>query len=133
MSTEANAELARRWIAVWEEGDEAKLDDLYAPEFEYHMRFPGQKAGLAGEKQVVRMLHGAFPDLRIVVDDLIVDEHNAVIRWTMPGTHRGPFRGIPPNGRPIRFTGIDILRIERGKVVARWDEVNNRAAPPYVD
>jgi steroid delta-isomerase-like uncharacterized protein len=108
------------------------LNELYAPEFVYHMRFIGQEPGLAGEKQVVRMLHSAFPDLRIVIDDLIVDEHNAVIRWTMPGTHRGIFRGIQPNGRPVQFTGMDILRIENGKITARWDEVNNRASPPYV-
>ena len=92
MSVEENEALARRWIAVWDEGDEAKLDNLYAAEFEYHMRFPGQEAGLAGEKQVVRTLHGAFPDLRIIIDDLIVDEHSAVLRWTMPGTH---YRVVP--------------------------------------
>ncbi len=132
MSTEENVAIARRWIAVWDKGDEAALDELYAPEFVYHMRFPGQEPGLAGEKQVVRMLHSAFPDLRIAIDDIIVDGSNAVIRWTMPATHRGVFRGAQPNGRPVRFTGIDILRIDNGKVTARWDEVNNRASPPYV-
>ena len=132
MSTEENTAIARRWIAVWDKGDESALNELYAPEFVYHMRFIGQEPGLAGEKQVVRMLHSAFPDLRIVIDDLIVDEHNAVIRWTMPGTHRGIFRGIQPNGRPVQFTGMDILRIENGKITARWDEVNNRASPPYI-
>jgi predicted SnoaL-like aldol condensation-catalyzing enzyme len=29
----------------------------------------------------------------------------------------------------VQFTGIDILRIENGKVVARWDELNTRAVP----
>jgi steroid delta-isomerase-like uncharacterized protein len=132
VAAEENAALARRWIEVWDRGDEAALDDLYAPDFVYHMRFPGQEPGLAGEKQVVRMLHRAFPDLRIEIDDLIVDEHNAVVRWSMPCTHLGVFRGIEPNGRPVRFTGMDILRVENGRVVARWDEVNNRGAPPYV-
>ena len=92
MSAEENEALARRWIAVWDEGDEAKLDNLYAAEFEYHMRFPGKAAGLAGEKQVVRTLHGAFTDLRIIIDDLSIDEHSAVLRWTMPGTH---YRVVP--------------------------------------
>ena len=96
------------------------------------MRFPGLAPGVEGEKQVVRMLHGAFPDLRIDVDEILVDEDNAVIRWTMPATHQGVFRGIEPNGKAVRFTGIDILRIKNGRVVARWDEVNNRMAPPYV-
>jgi steroid delta-isomerase-like uncharacterized protein len=132
MSTQENGAIARRWIAVWDKGDEAALDELYAPGFVYHMRSASLAPGLAGEKQVVRMLHNAFPDLRIVIDDLIVDEHNAVIRWTMPCTHRGEFRGVAPNGRPVRFTGMDILRIENGKITGRWDEVNNRASPPYV-
>jgi predicted ester cyclase len=70
------------------------------------------------------MLHRGFPDLRITADDLFADEHSAVVRWTLTGTHRGTFAGIEPNGQPVRITGIDILRIERGKIVARWDEVN---------
>lgn len=132
MSNEANAEITRRWIDVWDRGDEAALDALYAPEFVYHTPAPGLEPGLAGEKQIVRMLHSAFPDLHIIIDDLIVEGDKAVVRWSMPGTHGGMFRGTPPNGRPVRVTGIDILRIENGKITARWDEVNSRASPPYV-
>ena len=36
----------------------------------------------------------------------------------MPATHQGVFRGIEPNGKAVRFTGIDILRIKNGRVVA---------------
>ena len=75
---------------------------------------------------------GPPADLRIDVDEILVDEDNAVIRWTMPATHQGVFRGIEPNGKAVRFTGIDILRIKNRQVVARWDEVNNRMAPPYI-
>jgi predicted ester cyclase len=84
--------------------------------------------GLAGEKQVLHMLHQAFLDLRII----IADEHNAVIRRTMPVTRQGMFRGVQPNGEAVQFTSTDIPRIDNGKVVARWDEMNDRAAPPYV-
>jgi steroid delta-isomerase-like uncharacterized protein len=130
MSAAENRAIAERWIAVWNEGDLAALDTLYAPEFVYHMRpAAGLEPGLAGEKQILGMLHAAFPDLRIITDDIIADEHQAVIRWTMPATHQGAFRGIEPNGKPLQFTGIDILRIEKGKVVARWDELNSRAVP----
>lgn len=132
MSATENKELALRWVDVWNRGDLGAIDGLYSSEFVYHMRFPGLAPGIEGEKQVVQMLHGAFPDLRIDVDEILVDEENAVIRWTMPATHQGVFRCIEPNGKAVRFTGIDILRIKNGRVVARWDEVNNRMAPPYV-
>lgn len=130
MSARENEAIARRWVEVWDQGDLAALDDLYAPDFVYHMRpAAGLEPGIAGEKQILGMLHTAFPDLRIIVEDVIVDEQSAVIRWTMPATHQGAFRGIEPNRKPVKFTGIDILQIKNGKVEARWDEVNTRAVP----
>jgi steroid delta-isomerase-like uncharacterized protein len=135
MPRDENAEIGRRWLAAWERGDEAEIDALYAGNFVYHMGFPGLEEGVAGEKQFVRMLHRGFPDLRIVVDDLVVDEHAVTVRWSMPATHTGEFPGLPPpSGERIVLNGIDILAIENGKIVARWDAVNRpaplRGGPP---
>jgi predicted ester cyclase len=93
----------------------------------YRMRFAGQPAGLAGEEYVLRLIHGSFSGLRITLEDLIVDENTAVVRWTMRGTQERVFRGAEPTGRPTLFTGIDILRIANGKIVERWDEVTERS------
>jgi steroid delta-isomerase-like uncharacterized protein len=111
-------------VDIWNRGDLDALDELYAPEFVYHMRFPNLLAGIAGERQVIAMLHGAFPDLEIITEDIIVNENTAVVRWTMPGTHLGNFRDIKPSGKHLVQTGIDILRIVDGKITDRWDEVN---------
>ena len=127
MSAEENVTIARRWITAWNGADEAAMDELYAPSFIYHNTFPPLQPGLAGEKQLVHILHTGFPDLRIIGDDIIADEGQAVIRWTMPGTHRGMYRGAPPTGKAVEFRGIDILRIESGKIVARWDAVERPA------
>ncbi len=124
MSAAANDALVRRWMAIWDSGAVAALDDLYAPDFVYHMRFPAQQPGLAGEKQILGMLHAAFPDLRMVTEDVVANETSAAVRWTMPGSHQRAFLGVPASGKPVTFTGIYILRIADGKIVARWDEVN---------
>lgn len=91
MIAEENERIAARWVDVWNRADLDALDTLYAPNFVYHMRFPNLSAGIPGERQVITMLHGAFPDLEIITEDIIVSATSAVVRWTMPGTHLGNF------------------------------------------
>ena len=43
---------------------------------------------------------------------------------TGEGVHEGELFGIPPTNRPMKVTGITILRLEGGKIVERWVEVD---------
>jgi len=61
-----------------------------------------------------------------------VAEQNAGIRWTMSASHRGVSCDDQPNGRPVRFTARENLRIENGRIVACRDEMNNRTSPAHV-
>ena len=36
------------------------------------------------------------------------------------GTNRGPFLGAPPTGKVVTYTGFDLNRIERGRIVESW-------------
>jgi steroid delta-isomerase-like uncharacterized protein len=73
-----------------------------------------------GHKQYIAALHRAFPDLEITLDDLIAEGDKVVTRWTARGTHKGEFMGIPPTGRRVVITGIDIDRVVDGKLVECW-------------
>jgi predicted ester cyclase len=37
------------------------------------------------------------------------------------GTHQGPWAGVEPTGRPMRFSGINVFRFQDGKVVELWN------------
>jgi predicted ester cyclase len=39
---------------------------------------------------------------------------------TLAGTHQGDFAGIPASGRTVEFSGIDIIRLQDGKVAEHW-------------
>jgi uncharacterized protein YhfF/predicted ester cyclase len=67
-----------------------------------------------------QILTGAFPDLRIEIEDLIAEADKVVARMSFSGTHRGPFRGIPPTGRQVHFTAIRVYRIDHGMIVESW-------------
>ncbi|HEX9076539.1 MAG TPA: ester cyclase, partial [Anaerolineae bacterium] len=38
--------------------------------------------------------------------------------------HKGAFQGIPPTGKEVSVTGIEIYRIVNGKFVEQWVEAD---------
>jgi predicted ester cyclase len=42
------------------------------------------------------------------------------VRYTGRGTHAGAFMGIPPTGKQVTFTGIDLFRIAHGRLAEEW-------------
>jgi predicted ester cyclase len=67
-----------------------------------------------------QILTGAFPDLRVRIEDLIAEDDRVVARLEFEGTHEGDFRGIAPTGRRVRFTAIRIYRVSDGRFVQTW-------------
>ncbi len=126
MSTEAhNMEVTRRFSAeVWGEGNAALADELIAPDLVEHTPFPAPVPGLVGHKQVLALFRSAFPDLHVVVEDVAADGDLTSLRWNGTGTHKGDLMGIPPTGKTVHITGMDILRFENGKIKERWAEIN---------
>jgi len=96
------------------------LRDLVAPDWIDHDPLPGQPAGLDGAEYVVTTMHGAHPDLRFTIDDLIAEADRVTIRWTLHGTNTGPMLGRPPTGQPVELAAIVIFRIADGKIAERW-------------
>jgi steroid delta-isomerase-like uncharacterized protein len=79
---------------------------------------PGPEAAL----QYRAMLHKAFPDLRVTIEDIIADGDRVAVRANWTGTHRGllPIMPVPATNRAFEFTGMVFWRIRDGKIVERW-------------
>lgn len=121
MTPGANKALIREvFEKVIPAGDAAGLSDLVSPDWIDHDPLPGQPAGLAGAEYVVSTMHGAHPDLRFTIDDLIAEDDRVTIRWTLHGTNTGPMFGRPPTGQPVELAAIVIFRIADGKITERW-------------
>jgi predicted ester cyclase len=77
--------------------------------------------------------HAAFPDLKIVVDDVITEGDKSCIRWHADVTHKGKARhgklgSVKPTGKKATVTGITINRIENGVVVETWGSTDTLEA-----
>jgi steroid delta-isomerase-like uncharacterized protein len=84
----------------------------------------GQGVGpKAYRRQVERFVTG-LPDLKFTVDDTISEGDKMVVAWTITGTHKGEFLGVPPTNRKVTFSGITINQIADGKILETtviWD------------
>ncbi len=117
--------LAEDYVRLWDVSAPAGIADrLYAPDVVDHNPLPGQGPGLDGIKQLVAVYHAVFPDLSVSTDDVVASGDRVAVRWTATGTHQGDQLGVPATGKQVRLTGIDILRIEDGRVIERWGETN---------
>ncbi len=79
-----------------------------------------QAPGPEGFIQFFTGFRAAFPDLNISVEQLVADEDNVALAYTITGTHKGDFLGIPATGRQIKARGMQIARFENGQIVERW-------------
>ena len=110
---------------VWNRGDAAAVDAIFAPDFVGHDPAPPSLIeGPAGMKRFVGQMRAAFPDWTVTTNDLMVDRDRLISRWTVRATHRGPFAGLAPTGRPVEVRGISIHRFVDGRIVENWHGVD---------
>jgi steroid delta-isomerase-like uncharacterized protein len=124
MPVKENVQLIRRWFQeVWNEGKKETIDALLAPdgigigelENGLPLRGPQEFAPF------VERIRGAFPDIKIVIDDIFGADDKVVVRWSATMTHRGDHLGMPATGKAVKMTGITIARIADNQIVEGWD------------
>lgn len=84
----------------------------------------GGAVGPAAYRRRVERFQSALPDLKFTIDDTVSEKDKLVVAWTITGTHRGEFLGIPPTNKKVSFSGITIHQIADGKILestAVWD------------
>src|SRR5919202_553510 len=116
-----NKALLRRFYSeLWGQGDLGAIPELVSEDFVDHHPLRGAPPGREGLAALVTTWRTAFPDMRETVEDLIAEGEKVVGRFTMRGTHSGEFMGVPATGRSVTMSGIDIVRVEGGKIVEFW-------------
>jgi predicted ester cyclase len=103
---------------LFDEGDVAGVDRLYAPTLVDHNPVPGSASPLDGMRTLIGWIKDGFSDAHHeIVFQGVIGTDTVVIHWRMTGRHTGPFLGVDATEREIAFTGTDIIRIENERIV----------------
>jgi len=124
MSTEQNKATARRWFFdIIKKGQLAVADEIFAANHiihDPHAPPSGWPNGPEGLKMVASVFGGGFSDWNITIEDQIAEGDKVASRWTASATQTGPLQGMPPTGKAVRVTGVNVTRFAEGKIVESW-------------
>ena len=118
-ASEESTAATRRFIEnVWNEGRYDLGMEHLAPDFVNHTPFGDETREQFLDR--IRAFRTAFPDLHMTVEEMLHDGDRVITRFSVRGSHRGPFRGIRASGRTIGVMGIAIDRVVNAKRVEAW-------------
>jgi len=116
-TAQTNAEIVQRVAdEIWNQGDLAVADELFANDFINLDPNPGGVTDLEGYKRWVRKWRAAFPDYHVEVHDLIAEKDQVAARYTVTGTHQGELLGVAASGIRVTLKGVNIYRLDEGKI-----------------
>jgi hypothetical protein len=96
-------DFARRYTDAWCSQDPAKVADHYAPRGSLTINGGQPAEGRAALIEVARSFMTAFPDMQVLMDDLVVQDGGIEYHWTLVGTNSGP----GGTGNSVRISGFE--------------------------
>jgi steroid delta-isomerase-like uncharacterized protein len=117
--------LIHEWFEqVWNRGDASAVDRLMAADAVIHGLRDIDGSDLRGRAHFLpffRRYREAFPDLQVIVEDVVSEGDTLAGRCVVRGTHRGHTLGFAATNRPVEFTGMCFARVRNGQIVETWN------------
>ena len=118
---EQNKQIVSQFFETLDRQDTEMMDQLVSST-NYFLHFSGMPPMDWNEnkKEFLAPFTKAFPDLRRNIVDMVAEGDKVAVSINVTGTYKGEFQGIPPTGKQVSFTAMDILTIIDGKITEEW-------------
>jgi len=120
MKTVAQMLVERFYFDVWNKSDERAAREILHHGFRFRASLGPERHGPAGFIDYMKSIHAALGDYTCIIDDLIATENRAAARMTFKGVHRGPFFGVKPTGREVRWAGGAFFTTTDSQIAELW-------------
>ena len=107
-------DFAVRYTAAWCSQNAASVAAHFAPTGSLSVNDSAPAVGTNAITEVAHSFMSAFPDLRVVMDDLHTEDDRSHYRWTLTGTNTGPVG----TGHRVRISGFEIWKIGPDGLIA---------------
>lgn len=105
---------AEAYTAAWCSHDAARVADCYAEDGSLSVNAGIPAVGREAITAVAQGFMTDFPDLRVLMDDLVLEGNHPIYHWTLIGTNTGP----GGTGKQVRISGFEVWRIGSDGLIA---------------
>jgi len=122
---EHKALIRQLYEEVWNKRRLELVDEIFSPSHALHdPNLTGSGVGPEAYRRQVTRFISAFPDLRFIIEDFFGENEKLAVVWTISGTHKGEFMGIPATDKKVSIDGITIIHTVNAKIMdsyVSWD------------
>lgn len=119
MNALTNKEVVKLFfVEIYNNRDYEATYKYFAPN--YRDNGPDGAMGIEAAIEVFKKTHKAFPDIKVIIDDLIEENDKVVFRGRFRGTDLGEFAEITPSSMKVEFEALEIFKLEKGKITESW-------------
>jgi predicted ester cyclase len=125
-SAESLREVVRKLADTFNNPQNRELSyfDFYDDSLIIHGFPPNLPTNKEGFKQFIYLLWKAFPDIRIMFDDIVIEGNKVACRYNLTGTHKGEFMDLRPTDKQFRVNGMTVFSFRDTKCIQRWNLVD---------
>jgi uncharacterized protein (TIGR02246 family) len=107
-------DFAAHYTAAWCSGDPARVAAFYAPNGSLTINDGAPSSGRIEIMEAARGFMSTFPDLRVIMDDVLVKDQSAEFHWTLTGTSSG----AGGTGNRVRISGFEVWTLGEDGLIA---------------
>jgi steroid delta-isomerase-like uncharacterized protein len=118
VTSQSNKRVMQRFTEFINTASEEFAEELIAPDATFHV--PGRSEpmrGPGGYLAIIGMMREGFPNVRWTMEEMVSEGDKVAARFTMRGTHQGPFFGVPPTGTEIVVQALNLYHLADGQIV----------------
>jgi len=105
---------AVRYTAAWCSQNAASVAVFFSPSGSLTINAGAPAIGRDAIREVAQSFMTAFPDMRVIMDEILTREHVSVYHWTLVGTNSGP----GGTGQRVRISGFEEWKIGADGLIA---------------
>ncbi|MEZ2335470.1 ester cyclase [Mucilaginibacter sp. RCC_168] len=123
MKEETNKALMLRFLEFINTASLQLANEVISPEAVFYV--PGRPEpmrGPGGYLEIINMMRSGFPDMQWKIEDWVAEDEKVAVRFTMHGTHKAPFFGVPPTEKSIHVQAMNFYRISDAQIIEEYGQ-----------
>ena len=122
MSEDLKLNIQRLFEQAYNLGNLEVLDELIGSNYVRYQPPMKKVQGLADYKTFISDVRNAYSNLKMEIEEILMDGNKTVTRLVLTGKHTGktPTIQAPPTGREVAMKGCTVSTWEEGKIIEEW-------------